>query len=80
MSLYSDRLLLCKLMMNEKSSFFSSIDDTEVINLRKIGDSIFGENCFVVDAIWRSKDNSNNDSKGFSYDYNHTLVYSKLST
>ncbi|MCF6191373.1 MAG: site-specific DNA-methyltransferase [Cocleimonas sp.] len=76
-SLLIDRLVLSKSLMNNDAAFFSSIDDAEVANLRKIGDSVFSENCFIADAIWRSKDNSNNDTKRFSYDFNHTLVFSK---
>lgn len=31
----------------------------------------------MTDLIWRSADSSNNDSKQFSTDYNHTLVYTR---
>ena len=58
-------------------AIFISIDDNEQANLKLICDEIFGGNCFVTDLIWRSADSSNNDSKQFSNDYNHTLVYTK---
>lgn len=71
------RLKLARNLLKDDGVIFISIDDNEVANLRKICDDIFGEICFIADAIWRSKDNSNNDAKRFSLDHNHTLIYSK---
>ena len=71
------RLLLLKQFLSEDGAIFVSIDDNEVGNLRLLMDEIFGSACFVTDLIWRSADSSNNDSKQFSIDYNHTLVYSR---
>lgn len=77
LSMMYPRLKLARNLLTDDGVIFMSIDDNEVHNLRKIGDEIFGEVCFIIDAIWRSKDNSNNDAKRFSTDHNHTLVYSK---
>lgn len=77
LSMMYPRLKLARNLLTEDGVIFISIDDNEVTNLRKICDSIFGEVCFIADAVWRSKDNSNNDAKRFSLDHNHTLVYSK---
>jgi len=74
------RLYLARNLLKDDGVIFISIDDNEVHNLRKICDDIFGEENFVANAIWRSKDNSNNDAKKFSLDHNHILVYSKQST
>src|SRR5690606_17675491 len=71
------RLKLARNLLANDGVIFISIDDNEVHNLRKVCDELFGEMCFIADAIWRSKDNSNNDAKRFSTDHNHTLVYSK---
>ena len=71
------RLKLAKDLLSDDGVIFISIDDGENSNLKKICDEVFGETCFVCDAIWRSSDNSNNDAKQFSNDYNSTLVYSK---
>jgi adenine-specific DNA-methyltransferase len=77
LSMMYPRLKLARNLLADNGVIFISIDDNEVANLRKICDDIFGEVCFIADAIWRSKDNSNNDAKRFSLDHNHTLVYSK---
>lgn len=71
------RLKLARNLLSEDGVIFISIDDNEVTNLRKVLDEIFGEDNFVANAVWRSSDNSNNDAKQFSSDFNHTLVYSK---
>lgn len=77
LSMMYPRLKLARNLLAEDGVIFISIDDNEVHNLRKICDEIFGEGNFVVDAVWRSKDNSNNDAKKFSIDHNHTLVYAR---
>lgn len=60
------RLKIAKDLLTENGVIFISIDYNEVSNLKKICDEIFGEDCFVCGAIWRSSDNSNNDAKQFS--------------
>ena len=74
------RLKLARSLLADDGAIFISIDDGEQANLKKICDEVFGSNNFVADAIWRSKDNSNNDAKKFSIDHNHTLIYSKQSS
>lgn len=71
------RLKLARNLLTDDGVIFISIDDNEVANLRRLCDEVFGENNFIVDAIWRSKDNSNNDAKRFSLDHNHTLIYAR---
>lgn len=71
------RLRVAKDLLADNGVIFISIDNRESANLRKVCNEVFGERCFVSDAIWRSSDNSNNDAKQFSNDYNSTLVYSK---
>ncbi len=66
-----------KLLHNERGVIFISIDDNEQAPLKLLCDEIFGIECFITDAVWRSSDNSNNNSLKFSEDYNHTLIYSK---
>jgi adenine-specific DNA-methyltransferase len=77
MSMMFARLRLARNVLSEDGVIFISIDDGEQANLKKICDEVFGERNFIADAIWRSKDNSNNDAKKFSTDHNHTLVYAK---
>ena len=78
LSFMRPRLIIMKnLLNNENGVIFISVDDNEQAALKLMCDEIFGENCFVTDAVWRSSDNSNNNSLKFSEDYNHTLIYAK---
>jgi adenine-specific DNA-methyltransferase len=71
------RLKLLHKLLAEDGAIFISIDDNEQANLKLICDEVFGLGNFITDMIWRSSDSSNNDSKQFSNDFNHTLIYSK---
>ena len=71
------RLKLLQKLLADDGVIFISIDDNEYANCKLICDEIFGEHCFITDAVWRSSDNSNNNSLKFSEDYNHTLIYAK---
>ncbi|MCO5228059.1 MAG: site-specific DNA-methyltransferase [Thermomicrobiales bacterium] len=73
------RLKLARNLLTNDGVIFISIDDNEVAHLRRLCDEVFGENNFIANAIWRSKDNSNNDAKRFSLDHNHTLIYARTS-
>ena len=73
------RLKLLHKLLSDDGAIFISIDDNEQANLKLICDEIFGGGNFVTDLIWRSSDSSNNDAKQFSVDFNHTIIYSKIS-
>lgn len=77
LNLMYPRLKLARELLSDDGVIFISIDYNEQHNLRKMCDEIFGANCFVCSAIWKSSDNSNNDAKQFSTDHNDTLIYSK---
>ena len=77
LSMMYSRLRLARNLLSDDGAIVITIDDGEQSNLRRICDEVFGESNFIVNAIWRSKDNSNNDAKRFSLDHNHVLIYSK---
>jgi len=58
---------------------FITIDDTEVSNLRKLGDEIFGEENFVANVVWQKKYAVANDDPGIGIMHDHILVYKKSS-
>lgn len=77
LSLIRDRLELIKKLLANDGSLWITIDDNEAHYLKVLCDEIFGRSCFVASIVWRSTDNSNNDSKQFSVDHNYILIYSK---
>lgn len=76
LTMMRDRLILLRELLADDGSIWISLDDNEVFYLKVLMDEIFSRKCFVGTVIWRSSDNSNNDSKQFSIDHNYILVYS----
>lgn len=72
------RLRLAREMLSPMGVMFISIDDHESMNLRKAGDEIFGENCFVADIAWQRTYSPRNDAKGVPSEVEHILVWSKM--
>lgn len=74
------RLRLAANLLRDDGVIFISIDDNEVTNLRKLCDEVFGEENFVTDIIWKHTQQSKNDERYFSRQFNHTIVYAKKIT
>lgn len=72
------RLKLARNLLRDDGVIYISIDDTEVANLRKVCDEVFGEENFVANIIWEKKYSPSNDAKWFSDNHDHILLYSKL--
>ena len=79
LNLMRPRLEILRRLLSEDGSIWISIDDNEQAYLQVLCDEIFGRSCHIQTIVWRSSDNSNNDSKRFSQDHNYVLVYSKTS-
>lgn len=72
------RLYLAKNLLQEDGVIFISIDDNEVHNLRLLMNEIFGEENFVGELIWKSRQNKDNRNiTGLSIDHEYVLCYSK---
>lgn len=71
------RLRILHNLLSGDGTIWIVLDDSEVHYCKVMCDEIFGRNNFIQSVIWRSSDNSNNDSKQFSIDHNTILVYSK---
>lgn len=72
------RLYLAKSLLREDGVIFISIDDNEVYNLRLLMNEVFGEENFVGELIWKSRQNKDNRNvTGLSIDHEYVLCYSK---
>ena len=49
------RLYLARNLLSEDGTIFISIDDNEMVNLRKLCDMVFGEENFIGNFIWKSR-------------------------
>ncbi|MDE6722063.1 MAG: site-specific DNA-methyltransferase [Bacteroidaceae bacterium] len=73
------RLQVLHNLLSNDGTIWVALDDNEVHYCKVMCDEIFGRTNFIQAVVWRSSDNSNNDSKQFSIDHNTILVYSKCS-
>src|SRR5690606_35067800 len=72
------RLYLAKNLLRQDGVIFVSIDDNEVHNLRLLMNEIFGEENFVGQLIWKSRQNKDNRNiTGLSIDHEYVLCFSK---
>ena len=74
------RLYLAHNLLSEDGMIFISIDDHEIVNLRALCDLIFGEENFVIQLIWKSRQIVDSRNKtNASTDHEYVLVYAKNS-
>jgi adenine-specific DNA-methyltransferase len=71
------RLKLARTLLREDGVIFISIDDNEVINLRKVCDEIFGGTNFVATVIWQKVFSPKNSARHFSEDHDYIVVYAR---
>lgn len=76
-SMMYPRLKLARNLLRDDGVIFISIDDNEIINLRKLCDEIFGEQSFVEQIIWKNKYGAGAKTKGFIGVHEYILCYSK---
>lgn len=77
LSLIYPRLRMARSLLTEDGAIFINIDDSELGNLRKICDEIFGEDNFVANVAWKHTQQSKNDERYFARVYNSLLIYRK---
>lgn len=70
------RLKLARNLLQDDGVLFISIDDNEASNLVKVCDEIFGEENFIGQFIWKSRQNKDNRNiTGASIDHEYVLCY-----
>ena len=77
LSMMYDRLDKTKPLMSDTGVFFSSIDENEVSNLKKLCDNIFYEENFIADFIRKTKSTTNDAKIGLNYQHEFLLSYAK---
>ncbi|MGW8185358.1 MAG: site-specific DNA-methyltransferase [Candidatus Moraniibacteriota bacterium] len=71
------RLRLAKNLLTDEGVIFISIDDNEVVNLRKICDEVIGEDNFVAQLVWKKKYTGGKHTNGYVDLHEYILVYAK---
>lgn len=70
------RLKVAKDLLSDDGVIFISIDDNEVVNLKKMCDEIYGTSNFIAKFDWRKKTGAN-DAKDIAIVTESILLYSK---
>ncbi|EMH4074803.1 site-specific DNA-methyltransferase [Serratia nevei] len=72
------RLKLARNLLKDNGFIFISIDDSEVENVRRICEEIFGEENFVAQLVWKSRVSEDTRAKtGVSTDHEYIVCYSR---
>ena len=71
------RLQLARDLLSKDGVIFISIDDNEQAHLKQLCDNIFGEDNFIANVVWKHTQQSKNDERHFSRQYNYLLVYAR---
>ena len=70
------RLHLLKELLADDGVIFVSIDDNEQHHLRMLMDEVFGEDRFLAEFVWKSRQNRDNRNvTGASIDHEYVLCY-----
>ena len=77
MNMMYPRLFLAKNLLREDGLIFISIDDSEVDNLKKLCNEIFGEENFIGCIVRTTGQTTGQDSEGLGSSFDYLLVYSK---
>lgn len=78
LSMMYPRLFVARQLLQEDGLIFISIDDHEAHNLRLVMNEIFGEENFISQFVWKSRQNVDSRSlTGASNDHEYVLVYGK---
>ncbi len=77
LSMMYPRLKLARNLLTQDGVIFISIDDSEVDNLKRICDDIFGETNFLTRLVWRRRKTQANLAKNIAPVHDFILVYTK---
>ncbi|WP_207549583.1 site-specific DNA-methyltransferase [Mycobacterium syngnathidarum] len=77
LSMMYPRMRLARNLLADDGVIMISIDDTEVANLRKICDEVFGASNFEAAFVWQRKQSPQRDATNISATHDHILAYSK---
>ena len=77
LSMMYSRLKLARNLLRDDGAIFISIDDNEQANLRRLCDEVFGEENFLANFVWQSKDTPGNDTAGIAETHNHIVAFAK---
>lgn len=76
-SMMYPRLKLARNLLRDDGVLFMSIDDNEVVDLKKLADELFGENNFIATISCVNKPSGRSDDKYIATAHEYILIYRK---
>ncbi len=76
-SMMYPRLLLARDLLSEDGFIFISIDDSEVDNALKLGQTVFGQSNQVATMIWKKGGTGKNDSRFMITEHEYVICYAR---
>ncbi|MBS4030553.1 MAG: site-specific DNA-methyltransferase [Clostridiales bacterium] len=70
------RLRLARNLLKDNGAIFISIDDNEIDNLKKLCNEVYGEENFIAQFPWQSRQSIQNDTD-ISYSHEYVVAYAK---
>lgn len=80
MSMMYPRLKLARNLLTEDGVMFVSIDEHEFQNLKRLLETLFGEDNFIASIIWERAFSPKNDAKFLSDSHDYLILVAKNST
>lgn len=77
MNMMYPRLRLARGLLKDNGAIFISIDDNEVDNLKKLCNEVFGEDNFIAQFPWQSRQSIQNDTD-LSNGHEYIVAYAKI--
>ena len=71
------RLVLARNLLTDDGAIFISIDNSEVDNLKKLCNEVFGEENFVASLVWKKKTGAGTGIKNVFDEHEYVLVFCK---
>jgi len=75
LSMLDNRTEALRPFMGSDAAIFTSIDDHEQANLRKLYERVWGSENFVANIIWQKKFSPQNDARGLSDNHDFILCF-----
>ena len=74
LSMIQSRLIVARSLLHPDGAIFVSCDDHEMTNLKRILDTVFGEESFISTFLWEKRTTREN-RKAFSINHDYILCY-----
>lgn len=77
LSMIYSRVRLARNLLTEDGLIFISLDESEVSNMQRILDEIFGEDNLVTTFVWQNKKGGGNDAKYCAVEHEYLICFAK---